>query len=218
MDWTQWGPWLGLAALGAFHGLNPAMGWLFAVALGLQRGRADAVLLALVPIAVGHAASLAVVAAALLLLGAAVPLLWWRLVVGSVLLAAGAYKLLRPSAHPRWVGMRVGVAGLFAWSFLMATSHGAGLMLAPVLAALRNGATAADSHGKLLGPAASPQVWALGLGVHTAAMLLVMLPIALAVYAWVGLSFLRWGWLNADLVWAVALLAAGAYTLLAALG
>ena len=62
-------PWLVLAGLGAFHGLNPAMGWLFAVALGLNRESRGAVLMALPPIALGHALAIAVVAVAIVLAG-----------------------------------------------------------------------------------------------------------------------------------------------------
>lgn len=124
--------WLTLLGLGAFHGINPGMGWLFAVALGLQEQRRAAVLRALLPIALGHALS---IGAVVLILGLAQQWLadaWVRWPVGLGLIAFGAYKLVR-SRHPRWVGMRVGFLDLTAWSFLMATAHGAGLMLAPVL-------------------------------------------------------------------------------------
>jgi hypothetical protein len=124
--------WLTLLGLGAFHGINPGMGWLFAVALGLQEQRRAAVLRALLPIALGHALS---IGAVVLILGLAQQWLadaWVRWPVGIGLIAFGAYKLVR-SRHPRWVGMRVGFVDLTAWSFLMATAHGAGLMLAPVL-------------------------------------------------------------------------------------
>ena len=51
--------WLTLAGLGAFHGLNPGMGWLFAVALGMQEGRRSAVWRALIPLTLGHALAIA---------------------------------------------------------------------------------------------------------------------------------------------------------------
>ncbi len=127
------GPLAGLAAFGAVHGLNPAMGWLFAVALGLQQGSGWAISRALIFVAGGHAASLAVVAVLLALIGSFVPLSAVRIGAGSVLLLFGAYKLLRYYRHPRWVGMRVNGRDLFLWSFLMATSHGAGLILAPII-------------------------------------------------------------------------------------
>lgn len=124
--------WLALLALGAFHGINPGMGWLFAVALGLQEGRGRAVVRALVPIAIGHALSIGVVVLVVVLARAAVPLAWLRWPVGAGLVLFGAYKLVR-MRHPRWVGMKVSFRDLVTWSFLMASAHGAGLMLAPVV-------------------------------------------------------------------------------------
>jgi hypothetical protein len=125
-------PWLALILLGAYHGLNPAMGWLFAVALGLQEGRREAVLKAFWPIALGHMAAVALVVAAVLALQVAVPLDVLRYLAAGVLIAFGLYKLIRRK-HPRWVGMRVGFKDLTLWSFIMASAHGAGLMLVPVL-------------------------------------------------------------------------------------
>ena len=191
------------AALGAFHGLNPAMGWLFAVALGLQEHRRTAVLAALVPIAAGHAASVAVVGLALAAAGLAVPLRDLRLAAAVVLIAFGLFRLLRPYAHPRWVGMRVGFRDLVLWSFVMASAHGAGLMLAPVFLGLPGPAGHVHAGGGLV-----------ILAVHTAAMLLVMGAVALAIYETVGLALLRRAWVNLDLVWGAALLAAGAAMLL----
>ncbi|MCA1837811.1 MAG: hypothetical protein LC674_03325, partial [Actinobacteria bacterium] len=125
-------PWLALALLGAYHGLNPAMGWLFAVALGLQEQRRSAVLRALPPIALGHAVAILLAVVVIGVAQIVVPLDVLRYVCGGVLILFGLYKLLRRK-HPRWVGMRVGFRDLTAWSFLMASAHGAGLMLIPVL-------------------------------------------------------------------------------------
>ena len=127
------GPLIGLAALGAFHGVNPAMGWLFAVSLGLQRQAMGAVFSAAFYIAVGHIASLAVVAIMLALAGYIIPLFWVRIASGIFLVGFGIYKLVLYYRHFRWVGMNVSGRDLVAWSFLMATSHGAGLMLAPII-------------------------------------------------------------------------------------
>src|SRR5947208_1182259 len=139
-------PWILLALLGAYHGLNPAMGWLFAVALGLQEGKRAAVLQALIPIALGHEASIAL--AVVLIRGveavAAPDLLVLRLAGAILLVLFGAYKFLRPRSHPRWVGMRVTPPELALWSFLMSSAHGAGLMLFPVLLGLHAGAHAHD--------------------------------------------------------------------------
>src|SRR5215212_3209100 len=126
-------PWTMLALLGAYHGINPAMGWLFAVGLGLQEQRRSAVIGAFAPIALGHALSIAVVVALLGILQQIMPAGVLSMVSAGVLLAFGAYRIGTKAAHPRWVGMRVGFRDLTAWSFLMSTAHGAGLMLAPLL-------------------------------------------------------------------------------------
>jgi hypothetical protein len=211
--------WLGLAALGAFHGLNPGMGWLFALALGLQRRSEWAIVWALVFITAGHAASVLLVASMLFLMGAFVPLRWVRFASGGVLLGFGMYKLFRYYRHPKWVGMQVGARDLFMWSFLMATAHGAGLMLAPIMLgmpmsfAARNQEDLAD-HSQFIHFSDTSAVWGLGLGIHTTAMLLVMLPVALVLYKKVGLAFLRRGWINVDVLWGFALILAGVVTIL----
>ena len=214
------GPWLGLIALGLFHGLNPAMGWLFAVSLALQRGQSSQLLTATGYIAAGHLLSLLAIMAALLAVGAFLPLLWVRLLAGGVLLAFGLYRLALYYRHPRWVGMNVGGRDLVAWSFLMATAHGAGLMLAPVVLALTDRGVASGlagqlgEHGQFLSLEDAPVWWALGLLTHTVIMLATMLAAAAIVYYRVGLAFLRRGWVNLDLLWAASLVLAGIATLL----
>jgi hypothetical protein len=202
--------WLALAGLGAFHGLNPAMGWLFAVGLGLQHGRRGKVLWALGPIALGHALSIAAVVAVVAVLRRAVAVEVMRGAGAAVLVAFGVYRLLARH-RGRTTGMQVGFRDLAAWSFLMATGHGAGLMLVPVLLQLpvegghaahlvAGGApTVVDARGALLAVA-----------VHTAAMLLTTGAVAVGVYDWFGLAFLRRGWINLDWLWAGALIAGGA--------
>jgi hypothetical protein len=211
------GPLIGLAALGAFHGINPAMGWLFAVSLGLQRASIKAVVDAALYIAVGHIASLAVVAVALAASGYFIPLFWVRIVSGVFLVAFGLYKLVLYYRHFRWVGMNVGGRDLVVWSFLMATSHGAGLMLAPIILNLdEEGAGASadlDHHAGLLDLTDTAAAWGIGLATHTVAMLAAMLIISVIVYRKLGLAFLRRGWLNVDLLWAAALILAGLVTL-----
>src|SRR5262245_25492748 len=123
--------WMMLMALGAFHGINPGMGWLFAVALGMQEQRRGAVLRALVPLGAGHALAVAVTVGAALAIGSVIPLAWLRWPIAIVLIALGVRRVFRHQ-HPRWGGMRVSMAGLTVWSFLMATAHGAGLMVVPV--------------------------------------------------------------------------------------
>lgn len=126
-------PWVMLALLGAYHGINPGMGWLFAVALGLQEQNRKAVIRAFLPIALGHAVSIAVVVGLVAVLQKVVPSSYLRMAGAGLLIAYGVYKLVAPMSHPRWVGMRVGFRDLAVWSFLMATAHGAGLMLVPIL-------------------------------------------------------------------------------------
>ncbi|MGD0512858.1 MAG: hypothetical protein ABSA29_06130, partial [Terriglobales bacterium] len=127
-------PWVLLGLLGAYHGLNPAMGWLFAMAIGLQEKSRAAVVRALLPIALGHAAAISLAILVLRSIQNVFPLRTLKLIVATILFALGAYRIFRAS-HPRGAGMRVGARDLFVWSFLMASAHGAGLMLVPILLA-----------------------------------------------------------------------------------
>jgi hypothetical protein len=201
MTWQTAWPWFVFAGLGVFHGLNPAMGWLFAVALGLHRRSRTAVLLALPSIAVGHALSIWLVAASVLALGTVVDMALVRLAAGGILLLWAGYHSLYGHRHRVRVGMTAGVAGLALWSFLMATAHGAGLMLVPALVPLCANMQAVDGASLLVSLAAA--------AVHTFAMLAVTGLIALVVYEWIGLAFLRRSWINFDLLWTGALIATG---------
>ena len=202
-------PWLAMAGLGAFHGLNPAMGWLFAVALGLHRNDRRVVWLALLPIAVGHALSVAAVAAAIVALGIIVDGRGVTAAAGLILIAWALYHWRYGSRHRVRVGLQTGLAGLGLWSFLMATGHGAGLMLWPVLMPLCFPAGVAAGTVDPFVPAL------LGVGLHTLAMLAVTAAIAVTVYEWLGLEMLRRAWINLDLIWSLALAAAGAGLLIA---
>ena len=203
-----------IGALGAYHGLNPAMGWLFAVALGMQDRDRRAVLRALPPIVAGHELSLVVVAVAVAGLGLLADSSVLRLGAGIALVAFGLFRFVRPRAHPRWTTMRVNRRELAWWSFLMSSAHGAGLMVAPVLigagaadaAAHNHGTAAVDGGGALL-------TGALGLVLHVAAMVAVMGVVALVVYDRVGVAILRKAWINLDGVWAAAFVVAGVLTL-----
>jgi len=196
---TAW-PWLSFAGLGLFHGLNPAMGWLFAVALGLHRHSRAAVLLALPPMAAGHALAIWVVAVAAVALGLRIDPAAARAVAGMLLLAWAAYHWVYGHRHRVRVGMTVGIAGLAAWSFLKATAHGAGLMLLPALLPLCAMPQAAGGSVALSLEAAA---------VHTLAMLTVTAIIALLVYDWFGVGFLRRSWINFDALWAGVLAVTG---------
>ena len=131
-----------------------------------------------------------------------------RLAAGAILLGFGIYRIVLYYRHPRWVGMNIGGRDLIIWSFLMATAHGAGLMLAPLVLALTDRVVASGvtgdlgEHGLFLSLADAPAWWVLGLLTHTAVMLTAMLIAAAIVYYRVGLAFLRRGWINLDLLWA----------------
>ena len=92
------------------------------------------VMWALIPIAIGHLLSIATVVA---LVGGlrmtSFNAEYVRDGGAAILIAFGIFRLVWPNAHPRWVAMRVNSAELGLWSFLMASAHGAGLMLFPIL-------------------------------------------------------------------------------------
>ncbi|MGE5324722.1 MAG: hypothetical protein ACM3SW_17785 [Actinomycetota bacterium] len=203
--------WNAVLLLGAYHGINPAMGWLFAVALGMQQGSARGVWRALPPIALGHAVAVGAVLLAGALAQMVVRLAIIKVVVAAVLIAFGMYRLWRHN-HPRFGGMQVGFRDLTIWSFLMATAHGAGLMVLPFVIAMSEHVMAADGgHHHDLGAAGAGVPWlaALALGLHTLAYLCVLAFIAWIVYRKVGLALLRRAWLNLDWLWAGALIVTG---------
>lgn len=202
--------WL-MLLLGAYHGINPGMGWLFAVALGMQQQKASAVARSLVPIAIGHGLAIGGVVLAATLLGRSLPLAAIRYPVAAVLIGLGFYCLVR-HRHPRWVRMQVGFRDLTVWSFLMASAHGAGLMVLPVLLG-SSAVEAADHMPGHTSAAASPLAGLLATGVHTIAYLGVTGIIAWVVYRKLGLALLRKAWFNLDVVWAAALLITGVVTL-----
>ena len=200
--------------LGAYHGINPGMGWLFAVALGMQEQKGSAVARSLIPIAIGHALAIGSVVLTATVLGMTLPLAAVRYSVAAVLVGLGIYSLVRHQ-HPRWVRMQVGFRDLTVWSFLTASAHGAGLMVVPVL--LRSNTV--EAQGQMAGhnhmaPAASPLAGMLATGVHTIAYLAVTGLLAWVIYRKLGLALLRKAWFNFNLVWAAALVATGLVTLL----
>lgn len=205
--WT----WLAFAGLGAFHGLNPAMGWLFAVALGLHRQSRTVVMVSLLPIALGHLASIAAVAGLLVLSGYFIPHHLVQIGAGTILLLWAAYHWRFGHRHRVRFGMQVGLVGLAAWSFLMATAHGAGLMLWPVLMPL------CAAQPALEGGAAAPVIAMLaGVGLHTVAMIATIAVVAAMIYEWIGLAVLRSTWVNVDMLWVFALATTGAVLVLLA--
>lgn len=205
--------WL-MLLLGAYHGINPGMGWLFAVALGMQERKESAIARSLVPIALGHALAIGIVVLAATLLGRVLPLMAIRYGVAALLVGLGVYCLVG-HWHPRWVRMQVGFRDLTLWSFLMASAHGAGLMVLPVLL----GSSTVEAQGHIasqrhLSAAANPLVGMLATTVHTTAYLSVTGLLAWAVYRKLGLALLRKTWFNFNLVWGVVLVATGLFTLL----
>ena len=204
--------WLALVFCGAYHGINPGMGWLFAVALGMQQRSARGVWRALPPIALGHAGAVAVV---LLIAAAArlvVPLATLNVLVAAVLMSLGVYRLWR-HRHPRVGGMQVGFRDLTLWSFLMASAHGAGVMVLPFVIPAATVATTDHNHAHHAGAEAANLAVAV-VALHTAAYFTVMALAAWIVYRKLGLSLLRKAWFNMDWLWAGALVLTGMVVLL----
>jgi len=207
----QFWPWVALAGLGFFHGINPAMGWLFAVALGLHRRSRRVVLLSWIPIAIGHAGAVALVLFVVLALGLVVDSATLSRAAAAMLLGWALWHAVRGHRQRLRVGMQTGLAGLALWSFLMSSAHGAGLMLIPVLLPL---CLSGSPSGQLTASGSLPVALA-ALGVHTAAMLATITAVSLIVYEWIGVAFLRSGWVNLDLIWIAALGTCGALLMLA---
>ena len=204
-------PWLALAGLGFYHGINPTMGWLFAVALGLHRRSFRAVLLSLVPIALGHATAIALVLGAALALGLVVDHVIAGRVAAVLLIGWALWHVVRGHRQRLRVGMQTGLVGLAVWSCFVATAHGAGLMLIPVLMPICLSGTPPDA----LAPAESIPIAIAALGVHTGVMLATIGLVSIAVYEWIGLAFLRSHWINLDLIWIAGLGLSGALLMLA---
>ena len=205
--------WHAVVFYGAYHGINPGMGWLFAVALGMQQRSARGVWRALPPIALGHAGAVAVV---LLIAAAArlvVPLATLNVLVAAVLMSLGVYRLWR-HRHPRVGGMQVGFRDLTLWSFLMASAHGAGVMVLPfVMPTAAQVAVAGHTHAHHAGAEAA-NVAVAAVALHTAAYFTVMAIASWVVYRKLGLSLLRKAWFNMDWLWSGALVLTGMVVLL----
>jgi len=210
-------PWLVLLGLGAVHGINPAMGWLFAVALGLQERKGRTVWRALPPLALGHFLAIGAAIGLAALLGLVVPLGTLKWIVAATLLCYGVFRLVS-NRHPRFGGMQVGARDLTIWSFLMASAHGAGLMVVPFV--LGNAAGQAQTaaghseHGTALAAVVSNDALAglMATLVHTIGYLLVTGLVAVIVYEKLGLRLLRSAWINIDLIWAGTLILTGLIT------
>jgi hypothetical protein len=224
-------PILTMIAFGAYHGLNPGMGWLFALSVGLQRRSDRAIWSSLLPIAAGHASSLALVAILVFVSAHYISTPMLEITTALILIGFGIYKIFNYYRHPRWVGMQVGMRDLTWWSFLMATAHGAGLMIAPLVLTMAlpcvesdmSSMAMAGDHNHMAMAHAGVAMGAdlgivLGILMHTLAMLAVMALVAWFVYKRFGLRILRSHWINFDLIWAAALMIAGAVALIGSIG
>ena len=210
--------WAGVVVIGIYHGLNPAMGWPLAVANGLTEKRGRAVFATWLPLGAGHLLAMALVLVPFTLL--AWLLVWGReirVAAGLLIMLFGIYRLLR-RRHPRWL-LRVRPSQLALWSFLMATAHGAALMLVPVLlglCAVPTGAPVAAaasalSHDSVMALMRTGLATAVLVSLlHTAAMGASGLSLAWIVYRYLGLRALRSAWLDLDAVWALGLVGSGA--------
>jgi hypothetical protein len=209
--------WLTLVGLGAYHGVNPAMGWLFAVSRGMQERSRRAVLRSLVPIAIGHEISIALVAALVVGLSVVADSSTLRIGAAAALFCFGVFRFVKPHAHFRWTSMRVSDRELTVWSFLMSTAHGAGIMVAPVLIGLQGsvdrGHARAHDQADLSLIGGSLGAGAVGIALHVLAMLAVMGVVAVLVYDRLGLKVLRTAWINTDQIWAGAFVLAAGITL-----
>jgi threonine/homoserine/homoserine lactone efflux protein len=215
-----------LLLLGVFHGVNPGMGWLFAVSLGLQEQRRAAVWSALLPLALGHALAIGTTLLGVGIIGLVIPFDILKWFVAFILVTFGIYKLIR-NRHPRYGGMQVNFRQLTIWSFLMATAHGAGLMVLPFLFSNTGGTmhdagmhehpgpmtsevVAHASHANILSHLpGEPAIGLIVILVHTLGYLLIMGIVAVIVYEKLGLRLLKSAWFNIDLIWAAALILSG---------
>ncbi|MBV9771010.1 MAG: hypothetical protein JOZ32_15665 [Bryobacterales bacterium] len=209
-----WG-WPALFLLGAYHGINPGMGWLFAVARGMQEHATKAVARAIVPITLGHALSIGLVLALAGIIQVVLPLGYLRIGVAFALVSLGLFRLLRRK-HFAWGGMQVGFRDLTFWSFLMASAHGAGLMILPiVLHVSPANVFSGYEHHMHMGAGGNAYTGIVATLVHTLGYFSVMALIAILVYRKFGLALLRRGWFNLDMLWAAALILTGCIALIA---
>ncbi len=218
MPTSAWAASGALLSLGALHGLNPGMGWLFAVALGVQQGERRAVWRALGPLAVGHALAIAAAVAIAFGLGVVLPSVGVRWGAAVLLIGLGLLQSRghRHASFGRWrvAGLRATGRELTVWSFVVATAHGAGLMAAPFAARARGAMASHSVHSHDSSVALAnvvsvdwTTIWATS--VHTAGYLLVTALLAVVVYERAALHLVRRAWINFDLVWAATLVLTG---------
>jgi hypothetical protein len=205
-------PWLAVFGLGVFHGINPAMGWLFAVALGLQEQKRAAVFRALPPMVLGHALSIGIIIAAILVARVSLPHRTLKIAAAAILFAFGLYRLLR-SRHPNWVGMQVGFGDLTLWSFVMASAHGAFFLPSSDARESRHHG-GHEMHAWAFANFSAPSLLIAAIVVHTLGYLVMTALVAIVVYEKLGIAILRHAWFNIDFVWMLALMITGVFILL----
>lgn len=192
------------------------------MALGLQEKKRAAVLRALLPIALGHALSIGIIIGVVLVARISLPHSVLKFSAAAILFAFGLYRLFR-SRHPNWVGMRVGFGDLTLWSFIMASAHGAGLMLIPLFLKSADAPSAPaigsmhshmhSMHDFGFGNISSPSLLTGSIAIHTFGYLLATGLVAVLVYEKLGVGLLRHAWFNIDLLWMLALMIAGLFIL-----
>lgn len=201
---TSFWPWMAVAGLGALHGLSPANGWMFAAAWGVHARDGAQARRALPPIGIGHVASVTIVACAF---GQG---LWMdralvQGIAGALLVGVALIHLLRGPGSPAPVVEHASQVGIALWSFLMATAHGAGLMLVPALASMcmaGNPAREITASGSLVLALAACCV-------HTAAMLVTTAVIATGVCRGVAMHPRLLSGTTQRQVWTAALASTG---------
>jgi hypothetical protein len=198
-------PWLAVASHGAFHGLSPANGWMFAVAWGVRARDTGQARRALLPLAIGHAASVAVVACAFAQ-GMSMDRTLVQSLAGALLVGAASYRLLRGAGQRTPISTPAGHTGIALWSFLMATAHGAGLMLVPALVPL----CLTDSPAREITASGSLVLALAAVGIHTAAMLVTTGVIAAGVCRGVAMHPRLLSGTAPHQVWTAALAVTGA--------
>ncbi|WP_409300212.1 hypothetical protein [Peribacillus sp. SCS-155] len=195
MDFFQFENQMIVASLlGAFHGLNPAMGWLFAVFLAMQRGEKRVLFYSLIPIALGQILGDSLTIGLQTLARFHLPIKTVHITISILILAYGLYRLFRYYRHFKWSGgLNVGYGQLVLWSFLASSTHGSGLLFAPFI----------------LNATKFTDIIPLWL-VHELSMLTVMAAIAYIVYH-IGIVSFRKFIVNFDLAWAVLLIGVGLF-------
>ena len=210
--------WWAVILSGAYHGLNPGMGWPLAVSAALMERKAAAMPKALLLLTTGHL--LAMIAILL-----PFSLMIWliereyeiRLIASFIVIGMGIYLLIN-SKHPRYLA-RIHPAKLGLWSFLSAIAHGAALMLVPIYLGIcqiaeDNGSTENAGHLAAQNLMSNDLFTALGVSlVHTVSMGLAGALLAILVYFWLGLKFISQAWFNLDKIWACSLILVGAFGL-----